>query len=168
MATTLHFVGTRKRMRVPEPRQRGDLFVQFRVVLHSARTQRIEPVVHAERALGERGEMRRDFRLGKFGQVKFFAQTVGLVVVSLHLKGRHGETASSLYGFFKHGLHSVSSTVPTTSSISALRFISVQHQRMRCSSRGSPPRIFFFSSAAATAYALPGVMVTNSSKNSPS
>ena len=155
-------------MRIREAGQSRDGFVDFRIVFHRARAERIEPVVHAVSALGERGVMAHDLGLRKFGQNEFVAQMVSIVIVSFDFERRHFRTASSFDGLFENCQHKTSFTTDTTSSISALAFFSVQHQSMRCLSSTSPPRMPLFSSAALIAAALPGVTVTNSLKNSPS
>ena len=74
----------------------------------------------------------------------------------------HLHSPSSGHGKFEHSLHaSTSRTISATLSMSALSFISVQHQSMESRESTGPQRMSSLSSAKAISAAFPPALVTN-------
>ena len=128
----LRIFGGEQRMRAGKTGQRRDLFVDFGVVLHGARTERVHARVHAEVPRGQAGVVAHHVQFGALGQARralaqqgFGQHLRGAGRVVVHRQGQTG-SAAAFYGFGKDGFHSRPPSFSTMASTCARVLHSVQ------------------------------------------
>ena len=114
-----------KRVQVAKARQAHDALVDPRVVLHGAGAERVEAGVDAERAVGERGEVAHELRLGDLGEARRRAPAQLLGDVDLRqVVARQRARAAAGPRTFEDELHAATSprTAASRSTSAGVRF----------------------------------------------
>ena len=91
----LHHGGRLQRMRMCKTGQARGLFIDHRVVLHRARTQRVKPGKDAVIQLGEPRVMAQCFQLAQFGQREFATQIFLGQFCQRHIRRRELHTLAA-------------------------------------------------------------------------